>query len=195
MTEQKKEYLTQRELFEEIIKCRIDGQISNKLGSMFMKLSSKVANHYKFVRYIHIREDLIAAGAMACCKAFEKFHPYKDKDIDWDEETPIEYDYLIHSNSFAYMTSSIWNAFLQVLKREYKFSNVVNASRIKEGYDASFGYTDMIAEQEEELRQNRIDEGDFDEVAPHLAEERLWDDNELASILDKPETDDNGIEW
>lgn len=195
MTDARKDYLTQRELFEEIIKCRIEGQISEKLGAMFIKLSSKLANHYKFVRYAHIREDLISMGSMACCKAFQKFHPYKDKDIPWDEETPIEYDYLTHSNSFAYMTSSIWNAFLQLLKKEYAFTNAVNASRLEEGHDASFGYNDMISEREEEIRQQRMDEGDIEEIAPHLRNESLWDDGIMDSLLKESEEVDDGIEW
>lgn len=169
----KKNYLNQRDLYEEIIRCKMNNNIiSDKLGNMFLLLASRYVNHRDFVRYNHIREDLIALGAMACCRAFYKFAPYSDMTTEWDENTFITYDYTVCSNPFAYMTTSVRNAFLQFLKREYAYSNAINATRLKEGFDASYGYTEMVLEKEAEQKSLESDSNEVD----HLDAVHLWEE-------------------
>ena len=154
MADQDNFYLTGKELFDEIIKCRIKGRISNDLGMMFQLLSTKYSNHRNFVRYYHLKSDLIAAGCEACCKAFIKFRPYKDKEIEWDEATPIDFDHNIHNNSFADFTTAIHNNFLTIIKAEYRQSNILNEMRLDNGLEASLGFLEMSAEKE---AQDKLD--------------------------------------
>lgn len=190
-------YLTQRDLFDEIIKCRISGKISDKLGVMFQLLSTKYSNHRNFVRYYHLKTDLIAAGCEACCKAFVKFRPHKDKDVVWDEETPIVFDHNIHNNSFAYFTTAIHNNFLTIIKAEYKQSNILNEMRLDNGLDASFGFLEMSAEKE---AQDKLDsEGDdVDDVVRSVdfMSQSVWHNfgGDDSLIHDETE-DDELIDW
>jgi len=192
-------YLTQRELFDELIKCRIKGEISDTLGSMFVLLSAKYSNHRNFVRYYHLKKDLVAAGCEACCRAFSKFRPYKDKSITWDEETHIVFDHNIHNNSFAYFTTAIHNNFLSVVKSEYNQSNIMNEMRLDNGLDASFGYEDMVAEKEAREKAERLSE---EESEVKTMKSLTFDDqsvwygfSEDDSLVDEEEDDDSKIDW
>lgn len=193
MTEQKKIYLSQKDLFDEIIKCRIEGRISEKLGVMFMTLSRKYANHRNFVRYYHIREDLVAIGAAACCKGFDKFRPYKDREMVWDEETPIKYDHNICNNAFAFFTTIARNDFIAFLKKEYNQSNITNEMRLESGLDASYGYEDFVAEREAKERAEKAadEENDINRIsAISLDEQTVWD-----NITPSEDDDDSIIDW
>lgn len=144
-------YLTSEEFYNEIIKSKIDGKISDDLTAMFTKLTLKTVNHRNFVRYFHLREDFISIGFLACVYGFEKFRPFKEKErsLEWEKnKVPITYNYLECNNSFAFFTTCIMNAIVQFLKSEYNQSNIVNESRLREGLDASYGYVDMIKERE-----------------------------------------------
>lgn len=188
-------YLTQRELFDKIIESRIKGKISDELGEMFYLITTKYSNHRNFVRYYHIKNDLIAAGVEACCKAYAKYRPYKDKNIEWDGETPLVFDHNIHNNSFAYFTTAIHHNFIGVLKAEYKQSNIMNEMRLENGLDASFGYEDMITEREE--REKDLIEEERNTTKPKTLDFRnrgLWEDEEAAA--EEPESaQDEQIEW
>lgn len=187
-------YITQRELFDEIIICRIKGKISNKLGTMFQLLSTKYSNHRNFVRYYHLKPDLIAAGCEACCKAFVKFRPHKDKDIIWDEQSTIEFDHNIHNNSFAYFTTAIHNNFLTIVKAEYRQSNILNEMRLDNGLDASFGYTDMMSDKEEKEREEALEARTIRAV--DFSDMSVWDDfSEEDSLVDGEHDDDSLIVW
>lgn len=186
-------YLTQRELFDEIMACRInDGKISNKLGEMFILLSTKYSNHRFFVRYYHIKQDLIAAGMEACCKAFYKFRPHKDKEIEWDEKTSIVFDHNIHNNSFAYFTTAIHHNFLSVVKKEYNQSNILNEMRLDNGMDASMGYEEMINDKEAKERLED-DEGVTAIRTLDFTEQSVWDG--YGPSDDHIDDEDEKIDW
>lgn len=159
-------YLNSGELFTELVLCRMNGEISDKLSQMFILLSERIANHRHFVRYHHLREDIIAIGQLACLRGFVGFKPYKDNDLslEWLENMVfIEYNHNYCANSFAYFTTCIRHAIIQHLKHEYRQSNIKNRSRIELGLDASFGYVDMIKEKENEQKAaaDDSDEEDF----------------------------------
>lgn len=163
MSEKKpKHYLTNSDFYTELMTCRYNGTgISDKLSEMFMLLCEKYTNHRNFVRYYHLKDDLVCAGLVACVRCYEKFRPFKCKDAsaEWEaNKTPIVYHHEHCSNTFAYFTSSIRNAFIGVLKEEYNQSNIVNKMRVGEGLDASYGYVDMIKEEEEEEKRLREEE-------------------------------------
>lgn len=185
MTDKKSEhYLSSGEFFTAIIESKISGEISTKLGQMMILLSERNANHRNFVRYHHLRDDIIAIGQLACLKGFENFRPFKDleRSQEWAlDMQPIDYNYEYCSNSFAFFTTCIRNAIIQFLKQEYNFSNIKNKKRVELGLDASFGYIDMIKDQEDAAKaeQDKINAADPDYVDPYedLYEGGLFNDD------------------
>lgn len=188
-----KNYLDPAEFYQETVACLRKDEISVKLCGMFQRLCEKYVNHPKFVRYHHIREDLISVGLMACVIGFPKFRPYRN-DLVRDEEGNIltstkkvwdgehvEYDYRYCYNPFAFFTTCINNELLQFLKREYTYKNVMNKMRLENGLEADAGYTDMLREKD---RQDRID-----------ADGGYPDSDEDDSDGDLFEEFDNGVEW
>lgn len=161
-SENEKYYLNSNEFFTAIMESRMDGKISEKLARMFILLSERNANHRNFVGYHHLRDEFILIGQLACVNGFKHFRPFKDaeRSKEWEEnKEPIDYNYQYCSNSFAFFTTCIRNAIIQHLKSEYNQSNIKNKQRIQMGLDPSFGYSDMIKEQEEAERQDRDDVG------------------------------------
>lgn len=158
-------YLASSDFFAALVASKITGKISDKLARMFILLSERNANHRNFVRYTHIREDIIAIGQLACLKGFDSFRPFKDKERsdEWAEnKVDIEYNHEWCSNSFAFFTTCIRHAIIQHLKTEYNQSNIKNKRRLELGMDASFGYTDHIKEKEDEAKRAAGEEVDDD---------------------------------
>lgn len=191
-------YLTGEEFFNALVDSKIKGKMTNELAKMFMLLSEKNVNHRNFVGYHHLRGDLIATGQLACVNAFRYFKPYKDKEENarWEEnKVPIDFDYKIHNNSFAFFTTCIRHAIFQVLKNEYKqSSNIINELRMQNGLDPSYGYTDMINEAEAKRAE---EEGESDvDLNDHLSDDN-WDiyldeDVDRGSTPEQKESSGNG---
>lgn len=167
-------YLEPADFFRETLKCLKTDEMSDELGKMFFTLCNKYANHPRFVRYHHIREDLISFALLACIKGFPKFRPYRNdlvRDEDgniiqstkkeWNGEM-LEYDYRTCNNPFAFFTTCAHNDMLQFLKGEYNYKNIVNKMRIENGLDADAGYNDMIRDQEAAERETTETSGDLD---------------------------------
>jgi len=180
-----KHYLDAGEMFDETLVCLRKEEISDKLGKMFYQLAEKFVNHPNFVRYHHIREDLISYAVLGCIKGFSRFMPYRnilERDEhgeiisstkqEWNGEH-VEYNYLTCNNPFAYYTTTANNEILQFLKSEYKQKNISNKMKLSMGIDADEGYRDMIREQEAEKALNEPD---------------VYED-------ENSNVDENGIEW
>ncbi len=191
MSNKSKNYLSQSELYNAIIDARIKGYMTRELGEKFMLLASKCANHRYFVRYHHLKEEIIAIGAAACCKAFPKFKPFKDKEAQWDEQTPIEYDHNVCSNSFSFFTTVIFNDIIHFLKKEYKQSNIINEKRLASGLDASYGYVDMISSKEANEKEEQ--DSSIAKEDPY-ADQTLWEGSEIEVEVDEAD-DDHVIDW
>lgn len=93
-------YLKPTNFFNETLDSLRNDQMSNKLGIMFQLLSTKYNNSHMFVRYSHVREDMIATGVLACVKGFDKFEPYnklglaiKNGLLEQSEEDPSIFSY------------------------------------------------------------------------------------------------------
>jgi hypothetical protein len=171
----KKNYIEPSDFFRATLESINHGEVSEELAKMFMALSDKYVNHPKFVRYFHLREDLIATGIMACCRAYDKFRPDRNlltrddegeiiesEAVEWDGKI-VDYDHTQHYNPFAFFTSVVHNAIIQVLKKEYAQRNIVNAIRLEEGLDADYGYVEMIRETEEREKEELVAGKKFDE--------------------------------
>ena len=106
LKEKKKNYIEPEEFFAEVLESRRHEKASNKLGEMFMTLSERFCNHPNFVRYKHLREDMISTGAFACLKAFPKFSPYNKLGtlIKMGEvvEKDNEYEYTIKGTTYRF---------------------------------------------------------------------------------------------
>ena len=116
-------YLSNNEMFKEVIKCQLDDQISDKLGRMFMIMSRRIATKPNFSGYSY-KEEMIGNGVVACCGALHKFDPDKS------------------TNTFAYYTSIIHNAFIQILNKEKKQQDIRDALLVNQNMTPSFGYAE-----------------------------------------------------
>jgi hypothetical protein len=166
----KKNYLEPSDAFDELLICLQDGNMSEKLGGMIIKISEKYVNHPMFNRYVHLRQDLIANGIMACVRSYTAFRPDKNiitRDDDGEILTStavvwngnlVAYDYNIHNSPFTFFTTCIRNANLQLLKKEYKQKNIINGLLVESGEEADFGYTEMMKQQEENERSKTLSE-------------------------------------
>ena len=99
-TKKTKLYLKPAIFFDETLDSLRNDQMSNKLGIMFQLLSTKYNNSHMFVRYSHVREDMIATGVLACVKGFDKFEPYnklglaiKNGLLEQSDEDPSVFSY------------------------------------------------------------------------------------------------------
>lgn len=176
-------YIEPNDFFRETVQCLKKDEISNELGRMFQLLAERFVNHPKFVRYHHIRDDLISCAVMACIKGFPKFRPYRNS-IERDENgeiltsTPVEwngevvdYDYKTCNNPFAFFTTCSHNEILQFLKSEYNQRNINNKMKLEFGLDADEGYLDMIRETTRQKKEE-VD-GDLDSSDESVY---LWED-------------------
>ena len=152
-------YIDPSDFFTETLHCIKEDKASDKLARMFLLLAERRINHRMFVRYVHIREDLISIGAGACAMKFREFRPnrnilIRDEEgeiIDktkvlWDGEM-IDYDYEKHYSPYSFFSKVIENDCLQFIKKEYYQRNVTNKIKLENGIDADYGYIDAMKEE------------------------------------------------
>ena len=179
-----KNYIEPEVFFEEMLNCLKAEDMSRELGEMFMIVSERFVNHPKWVRYTHIRDDLISTGIVACCRAYMKFRPNRnilDRDEDdviikttpvlWDGEM-VKYDYVQHYNPHAFFSTVIDNALLQFIKKEYNQINTINELKLSAGLDSDYGYDEMVKARE--VKERLLDDGfDCAEIEPPLEVEGM----------------------
>ncbi len=168
-----KHYIDKKEMYEEVIKTREQGRVTEKLGQMFMTLAENYSHDRKFREYERrygraFKEDLIATGLHACIKAAPKFNP---------EES---------DNPFGYFTTCLFRAYIGYLKKEYGYMNTKNALKVDQGLRGDYGYEEMIKEQEEAQKVE-----DEEAIAEEAIAARDEDDDEDEEGRD---TDEFGME-
>lgn len=114
-------YLSNKEMYDEILGCQERGLVSDKLGKMFMILARRYASKPNFSGYSY-KDEMISSGTVACIAALTKFDKEKS------------------NNPFAYYTSIVHNAFMQILNKEKKQQNIRDELLIKAELNPSFGY-------------------------------------------------------
>ena len=168
MSEKVNFYLPPADFFEEVLRCKINGKISNRLGKMFLMLAEKTTNHRYWIRYVHLKDDMIAESSYACTKAFAGFRPfnpaYVEANGEWDGTTMVEYDYLTCYNPHAWFTTAIMNRLRQFMRIEYNQTNIVNKTKVTLGLDPSFGYEEVM---EKEFEDNGFYSEAPDQVQQH----------------------------
>ena len=138
MPAKNRKYMSNKEFFEELIKCQKNGRISNELGKMFKMLVERYSTKHWFSNYAY-RDELVATGILACCAAFNKFDSKKG------------------SNPFAFFTAVAHNSFLQVLNKEYRQKNIRDQLLIEANMNPSYGYIDDYADDHHNvLQEDRI---------------------------------------
>jgi len=118
-----KGYLSNKEMFTEVINCQKQNKVSDKLGRMFIILSTRYASKPNFSGYSY-RSELINSGIVACVAALHKFDSAKSE------------------NPFAYYTSINHNAFIQILNKEKKQQKIRDQLLIDNNRNASLNYMD-----------------------------------------------------
>ena len=142
MTSKKKhkDYLSNKEMCDEIMVCQEKGQISDRLGKMFLLLSKHYATKPNFSGYTYV-DEMIASGTTSCCVAFNKFDGSKSQ------------------NPFAYFTQCIHHSFLQVLNKERNHQNIRDSLLLEAELEPSFGFLER--EKQKELDEMiQLDEED-----------------------------------
>lgn len=116
-----KDYLSNKEMYQEVIECQKEGKMSDKLGKMFILLAERYSTKPNFSGYSY-RDEMVSNAILACCQAFMKFNPDKG------------------SNTFAYFTSVIHNAFIQILNKERRNQEIRDECLIEMDRDPSSSY-------------------------------------------------------
>lgn len=143
-----KGYLSNSEMFKEVLKCQENDKLSEELGTMFMIMAKRIATKPNFSGYSY-KDEMIGNGVVACCGALHKFDPNKSE------------------NTFAYYTSIIHNAFIQILNKEKKQQDIRDALLVKENMTPSFNFTDRhkavdpykrnLAEEDDQVTKDPTD--------------------------------------
>lgn len=121
-----KGYLSNKEMFEELIICQKMNVVSDKLGKMFIILATRYSTKPNFSGYSY-RSELVNSGIVACVAALHKFDSNKSE------------------NPFAYFTSINHNAFIQILNKEKRQQEIRDQLLVNNSYDPSFAYQEKGA--------------------------------------------------
>ena len=95
-----KNYLNNKDLRDEIIKSKAEGQLTPKALEMLMLLTSRLSTKFTYV-YYQDREDCESFAIMDCLQYFNGYDPEKS------------------ANAFAYFTQMIKNGFSKGWKKLY----------------------------------------------------------------------------
>jgi len=100
-------YITNKEMEEELRLYRESGEMSNKLGGMFIKIATNYANKGNFAGYTW-KKDMIGEAVYTCVRYAHNFDPSKQN----------------KSNPFAYFTKICYHSFLNYIKKQKKHSKI-----------------------------------------------------------------------
>ena len=115
MKENKRNYLEAQELYDQYKKSVEDGQCTEKLGEMFLTLTSHMLRSTNFNRYPkEVKEDLQGYALEKLMKSLKT----------------VKLDFTPHQ-IFNFATRSVYTAFLSELGRHYKNENTKRAATRK----------------------------------------------------------------
>lgn len=164
----KKNYLPPQDFFKFVMESKTNGYITPELSEAFMVFAEKLSHHRYWVRYTHLREDIISQTLLKCVSVYEKFRPYKgseNKDKVWEGE---EYYWETHNNPHAFFTTTCMNELRSLMKSEYNQTNIVNKIKCEEGLDPSYAYEEVYAnEHRDDSDEDTDDIEEFDVIEEH----------------------------
>jgi len=114
-------YLSNAELYNEVVECKKRGEMSDKLCRMLQLMCDNIASRWNFFGYTYI--DEAKASAML------------NLVIKWDR-----FDHEKYNNAFAYYTRCILNAFSLVLRTEKEERVKRDKLLVEMGMDPSLTY-------------------------------------------------------
>lgn len=126
----KKQYMSNKDFYKELVACQKQKKMSNELGKMFMLLVSHYASKPNFSGYTY-KDEMICTGIKACCEAFMKFKPRKSK------------------NPFAFFTMVVHNSFLQTLQKEARQRRIRDKILVEHNMDPSASYMELERQEQE----------------------------------------------
>tara|TARA_R110002020_G_scaffold90534_27_gene220511 strand:+ start:497 stop:991 length:495 start_codon:yes stop_codon:yes gene_type:complete len=106
-------YIDKNEMMEELVRYNTDGVISEKLGSMFLKLAIRYTSKPNLSGYSY-REEFIGTGVLRMISQIDKF------DVDHPSKNP-----------FAYFTQVVHNETMGILNREKRQRDIKENLREK----------------------------------------------------------------
>lgn len=124
-------YLNNKDLLEQVVLSKEQGEITPKLATMFMRLVKRYGTKPNFSGYT-FREDMESDALIMLCNNWHKF-----------DETRF-------SNAFAYYTQVVHNAFIQTLNKEKRFRDLRDKMLVESGLSPSFSF------QEEHKNEKKI---------------------------------------
>ena len=125
MKENKRNYLDQKELYNEYKKSVEDGQCTERLGELFLTLICHILRSPSFNRYSkEVKEDLSGHALEKLMKSLRTVKLY-----------------LTPQQIFNFATRTVYTAFLSELGRHYKYENTKRAATRK--YLESSPYIDV----------------------------------------------------
>jgi len=156
-------YIRNKDLLAEVIACKEQGKMSNKLARMLQLLTAKYGRSSQFGGYT-FNEDMQAYAMMMLCKTWVGFNPERS------------------DNAFAYYTQSIKNSFKQFLNREKVQRVVRDELLVDKGLNPSHTYT---IEHSDADHHYVHDEEDHQQVVQDMKEINENDSSEELIIFNK----------
>ena len=114
-------YLNNKELLQEVCRCKEKGEMSNTLARMLQLMCARYAKKGNFVNYSY-NEDMQAYAMMMLVRTWNSFNPEKS------------------DNPFAFFTQCIKNSFIQYLNQEQRQRDIRDVLLIDQGLNPSYGY-------------------------------------------------------
>ena len=140
---EKSYYVTNKDLLPEIIKCKKEGKISEKLGHMLLLIVNNYVRKVNFSSYTY-RDDMKGHALLHLTNAALKFNPERS------------------NNPFAYYTQITKHAFIQVLKQEKKHRDIRDAQLLDKGLDPSFSFQEHWKAEQESHNMSKAQEHEED---------------------------------
>lgn len=103
----KKHYVDKKELREEIIQCKKDGQASEKLAEMFIKITKGVGLRFKNLDYYGVMDDVQQDCLLLLCQKFMNYDPERRSKTTGQKTSP-----------FAFLTTIVYNHMRYKVTRE-----------------------------------------------------------------------------
>ena len=141
-------YIRNKDLLAEVIICKEEGKMSDKLARMLQLLTAKYGRSSQFGGYT-FNEDMQAYAIMMLSKTWVGFKPERS------------------DNAFAYYTQSIKNSFKQYLNREKVQRVVRDEILVSKGLNPSFTYTNAHSNSDSHYVH---DEEDHDHAVHEMQE-------------------------
>lgn len=134
----KNNYLNNADLLVQVVKSKIEGQMSPELAKMLTLLTSNFSKKSKFASYTY-NEDMQAYAMMMLVRTWHKFNVER-------------------KNPFAFYTQCVKNSFIQYLNQEKRQRLIRDEILVKKGLTPSFNYqleyeAGKVVEDEEDHNQ------------------------------------------